>query len=231
MNVAELFTGIAPSYDRLNHLLSLNLDRRWRRALVARARLPERPVVLDACTGTADLAIELALRVPGASITGIDFSEGMLELGRRKAASLPLRADLTLAQGDVMGLPFADGSFDLVTVGFGLRNLPERERGLAEMRRLLRPGGQLLILEFAPPAPGLLGALFRLYLAGIVPWIGGRVSGSKPAYRYLFTSIVAFPPPGRVQEMMRSAGLVAVEAFALSGGLVYLYSGLRPPAG
>lgn len=228
MGIAELFSSIAPTYDRLNHLLSLNLDRRWRRRLAGLARIPPNARILDACTGTADLALELARRAPGARITGIDFCAEMLEIGRRKAARRPLPAALELVAGDVMRLPFTDRSFDVVSIGFGLRNLPDRPKGLAELVRVLKPGGQLLVLEFAPPGAAFPGGPARFYLGCIVPWLGRRVSGSPGAYRYLSTSIAQFTPPAQVAGLMAAAGLQAVEAVRLSGGIVYLYSGRRP---
>jgi demethylmenaquinone methyltransferase/2-methoxy-6-polyprenyl-1,4-benzoquinol methylase len=247
MNVAQLFSGIARAYDFLNHLFSLNQDRRWRRRLAAQAvpvpqasdasggapvsrapgaagaEPPHTARVLDLCTGTADLAIELARRLPSAVITGLDFSPAMLEIGREKVRRRKLQQRIRLRHGDVLRLPFEDGSFDLAAMAFGLRNLEAREEGLREACRVLRGGGRLLLLEFAPPADSVPGKLFRWYLRTVIPLIGGWVSGSTSAYRYLFSSIVTFLKPERIEELLAEAGFISFHAIPLSGGIAYLY--------
>ena len=225
--ILELFERVVPVYDRLNHLFSLGSDRSWRRLLVEQARVPAGAHVLDACTGTADVAIALALRRPGARLTGLDASAGMLARGREKVRRAGLENRVELLQGDLLALPFADGRFDCATIAFGLRNLGERARGAAELVRVLRRGGRLLVLEFLPPGRTPAGRLYRLYLGRVMPWAGGLLSGSPQTYRHLFTSIDSFPPPGGVLELLRAAGLRRLEFRPLSFGIAGLFQGVK----
>ncbi|HET6350277.1 MAG TPA: ubiquinone/menaquinone biosynthesis methyltransferase, partial [Candidatus Krumholzibacteria bacterium] len=174
----RMFNSIAHRYDFLNHALSFNVDRRWRRLLVDAADVRAGGRVLDVATGTADVALEFARRSPAQHIAGLDPSSGMLEVGRTKLAG----ARVDLIEGDALALPFPDGSFDVVTIAFGLRNLPDYARGTAEMARVLRPGGRLLVLEFLPPS-GAARLVFRSYIATVLPVVGRAISGSPEAYR------------------------------------------------
>ncbi|GBF07636.1 ubiquinone/menaquinone biosynthesis methyltransferase, ubiE [Deinococcus aerius] len=202
--VQAMFASIAPRYDLLNRVLSLGVDRAWRReaAREALALGPKR--VLDVATGTADFALELGARAPGAEIVGSDFVPEMLEIGREKARARHL--NIRLEEGDALNLPYPDGSFDAVTCAFGFRNFADYARGLAEMWRVLTPAGRLVILEFPPPRPGLFGSLFRLYFRHVLPRIGALVSGNAGAYTYLPESVLAFPDPERLAQLMRATG-------------------------
>lgn len=202
--VQAMFAAIAPRYDLLNRVLSLGVDRAWRReaAREALALGPQR--ILDVATGTADFALELKSRAPGAEVVGSDFVPEMLEIGRAKARARHLT--IRLEEGDALNLPYPDGSFDAVTCAFGFRNFADYARGLAEMWRVLTPTGRLVILEFPPPRPGLFGSLFRLYFQHVLPRIGAFVSGNAGAYTYLPESVLAFPDPERLAGLMRATG-------------------------
>jgi demethylmenaquinone methyltransferase/2-methoxy-6-polyprenyl-1,4-benzoquinol methylase len=224
----KLFSRIAPYYDGLNHLFSLCTDSYWRSVLARRA-VGKR--ILDVCTGTGDTAIALARGRAGAEIIGLDFSAAMLRIGERKLARRGLASRVRLVDGDALSLPFADNSFDSVSIAFGLRNLPDRRRGLAEMSRVLKPGGKLLVLEFAPPTRSMWGLAFRWYLRWIIPALGELVSRARGAYRYLFSSVVAFHTPEEMVAMLEGAELVDLNYRPLSGGITSLYSGRKPDEG
>lgn len=224
--VRAMFAEIAPSYDRLNHLLSVNVDKRWRRFTVGKLKdVLARPgaIALDLCCGTADLTLELAQQ---ARVVGCDFCHPMLVIGRDKvAASQSARA--SLAEGDALHLPFADGRFDAVTIAFGLRNLEKIEGGLAEIFRVLKPGGRGAVLEFSRPVVPIFREAFEFYFHRILPRIGAFVSGSSGAYSYLPASVRAFPDQARLAEMMRTAGFANVRYHNLSGGIAALHLGDR----
>jgi demethylmenaquinone methyltransferase/2-methoxy-6-polyprenyl-1,4-benzoquinol methylase len=205
-NIRGIFDSIAPSYDRLNHLLSMGLDRRWwRRAARSFREVLARPAakVLDLCCGTGDMtAALLALRpADGEPVIGLDFSAEMLDRARNKFSG----ANAQWIEGDAMRLPFPDASFDLVTAAFGFRNLANYADGLREMARVLRPGGSLGILECNQPE-GLSGAFYNLYLHYGLPWIGGLLSGERAAYAYLPASIARFPRPPQMLAMLAGSG-------------------------
>ena len=225
-----MFAEIAPRYDFLNHFLSLNVDRRWRRRAVRALGLEPGARVLDICTGTADLALELeqALRPSGGRVVGSDFTPEMLRIGeakRRRSGAASLR----LVAADSLALPFADGSFDAVTVAFGIRNVCDLASGLREMLRVLKPGGQAAILEFSPPERGLLRGVFELYFRKVLPAIGHWVSGSK-AYVYLPESVGEFPSVRRFAEILRECGFDPVTATKLTLGVAVLHVGRKPAA-
>ncbi|WP_216323850.1 bifunctional demethylmenaquinone methyltransferase/2-methoxy-6-polyprenyl-1,4-benzoquinol methylase UbiE [Deinococcus aestuarii] len=202
--VQAMFAAIAPRYDLLNRVLSLGVDRGWRRE-AAREALGLGPSrILDVATGTADFALELAARAPGAEVVGSDFVPQMLEIGRAKARARGLT--VRLEEGDALKLPYPDGSFDAVTCAFGFRNFADYSRGLTEMWRVLSPGGRLVILEFPPPRPGLFGSVFRLYFRHVLPRVGAMVSGNAGAYTYLPESVLAFPEPERLAGLMHATG-------------------------
>ncbi|WP_407636515.1 bifunctional demethylmenaquinone methyltransferase/2-methoxy-6-polyprenyl-1,4-benzoquinol methylase UbiE [Deinococcus phoenicis] len=202
--VQAMFASIAPRYDLLNRVLSLGIDRVWRRE-AAREALALHPArLLDVATGTGDFALELKARAPGAEVVGSDFVPEMLGLAREKARARHL--DLVLEEGDALNLPYPDGSFDAVTCAFGFRNFADYARGLAEMWRVLAPGGRLVILEFPPPRPGLFGSLFRFYFRHVLPRVGALVSGNPGAYTYLPESTLAFLDPERLAGLMRATG-------------------------
>jgi len=213
--VQTMFDRIAPVYDSMNHVMTAGLDRRWRR-ITAEAVVCSGHEVLGACCGTGDLAIACA-RV-GGRVTGLDFSERMLERARTKAP------ELRWVRGDVLELPFDGGSFDAVTVGFGVRNVEDLERALAELRRVLRPGGRIAILEITRPR-GALAPFYRLWFDGAVPLIGKLVPGGS-AYTYLPASVRRFPGPGELAELMRAAGFGDVRYRLFAGGIVALHAGV-----
>jgi demethylmenaquinone methyltransferase / 2-methoxy-6-polyprenyl-1,4-benzoquinol methylase len=210
--VRSMFDRIAGVYDPMNRLMTAGLDRRWRRE-TARAVVQPGNRVLDACCGTGDLAI--AARREGGQVTGVDFSERMLERARRKSP------EIEWVQADVMALPFEDASFDSVTVGFGVRNVADLEDGLRELRRVLRPGGKLGVLEITRPG-GLLRPFFRLWFDVLVP-LAGKVLPGGAAYTYLPASVRRFPGPEDLAGAMRRAGFGYVEWRALAGGIVALH--------
>lgn len=231
METRDLFSQIAPKYDRLNHLLSLGIDRRWRRALVDHAEVGvgEKVRILDLCTGTGDIAIEFARRAPAGEIVGVDLSGRMLEIARQKLDRLGLQRRIALQEADCLDLPFEDGTFDIATIGFGLRNLANYERGIAEMARVLKDGGRLLILEFSLPPVVLLSRIYRFYLTRIIPLIGGVVAGERRAYEYLASSIQGFLKREEVLALMRSNELEKLYSKELTGGIASLYRGVKLP--
>ena len=221
-----MFNTIARRYDLLNHVLSLNIDRRWRSALVGYSQLREGDQVLDVATGTADVAIEFAKQPFATQIAGVDLSTGMLQVARDKLARLGLDKRIALREGDALSLPFDDASFDVVTIAFGLRNLPDYRRGVTEMARVLKPGGRALVLEFLPPRGAALVA-YRAYLTTFLPLTGRLVSGSPEAYRYLSASVREFISEDEVRTLLSGAGLSAVESRRLTGGVAGLYRGIK----
>jgi demethylmenaquinone methyltransferase/2-methoxy-6-polyprenyl-1,4-benzoquinol methylase len=233
--VREMFTQIAPRYDLLNHLLSLQLDRLWR-ARVARHLRPilARPdaVVLDLCCGTGDLAFSLS-RSARARIIGADFSHAMLVRARAKSRSFNARsktyavAPMSFFEADALRLPFADASFDLITTAFGFRNLANYEVGLREIHRLLKPGGTLAILEFTEPPAGLLGDLYRWYFRNVLPRIGSFLSGDRSAYTYLPASVSRFYRPKELASLMSTVGYQAIDYSAWTLGTVALHTGTK----
>jgi demethylmenaquinone methyltransferase/2-methoxy-6-polyprenyl-1,4-benzoquinol methylase len=218
----EMFDAIAPRYDLLNRLLSLGLDQGWRQKTVQALDLRDAARVLDLATGTGDLALLIAARRPDATVVGLDPSAGMLEIARKKAHALGLDHRIELCTGDAQDLPMPSGSFDAVSMAFGIRNVPDRPRALAEMARVTRPGGRIAILELSEPRSGILGALARIHIREVVPRIGGWLSGAGE-YRYLTRSIAAFPPPDEFSAMMRDAGLRVLQVSPLSFGVVCLF--------
>jgi demethylmenaquinone methyltransferase/2-methoxy-6-polyprenyl-1,4-benzoquinol methylase len=218
-----MFDAIAERYDLVNRVISLGIDQSWRRKTVAALALSQGARVLDLATGTADLAIQVARDQPGACVVGLDHSQRMLEVGRRKLHEALLSDRVSLVQGDAQALPYEAASFDGVCMAFGIRNVPDRARALREMARVTRPGGRIAILELSEPkAGGLLAPLARFHIHTLVPWLGSLISGAEE-YRYLQRSIAAFPPAEEFAELMRHCSLEVIECSALTFGVCHLY--------
>ncbi len=225
--VERMFSAIAPRYDLLNRLLSAGRDRTWRRAAVAATVLPQRGVLLDVCTGTADMALETARQFPHARIVGVDFSRPMVALGAAKIERARLQERVRLEVAPAEALPFADDSFDAATVAFGLRNVPDRLRALREMRRVVRPGGRAVVLEFTTPPHPLFRRVYLWYFHRMLPWIGRLVSGHPSAYSYLPASVSDFPSPQGLAEWMREAGFAEVSFRLMTAGIVAIHVGVK----
>ena len=222
--VRGMFGRIAPRYDLLNHLLSLNIDRYWRaRTVSSVAEILALPgaQVLDVCCGTGDLTLALESRSRSADVYGSDFCHPMLEMAKGKAAQAKL------FEADALQLPVADASLDLVSTAFGFRNLTNYHSGLLELRRILKPGGTLAILEFSTPPNALLASAYGFYSRAVLPAIGGMLSGSKDAYAYLPESVRKFPDADGLADRMRDAGFVNVRFERMTFGIVALHLGDR----
>lgn len=227
--VREMFGRIAPRYDLLNHLLSLDIDKVWRRRVARRftgiLRDPSARV-LDLCCGTGDLALAFRKEAPGgAEIVGSDFVTEMLVRARAKAAAAG--ASITFVEADALALPFADAAFDLVSCSFGFRNLANYERGLVEILRALKPGGVAAILEFGEPQTKLFGGLYRFYFRRVLPRLGGLISGNGFAYSYLPNSVSKFPSPEALQAQFERSGYVDARFEHWTGGIVNLHTAAK----
>ncbi len=234
--VRAMFASIARRYDLLNHLLSLNIDRRWRR-FTTRVVPPEPGTpVLDCCTGTADLALAYDRASGGRSpVVGSDFCHEMLRLGNVKVRRAGAEGRVTLIEGDTLRLPLADDTFGVVTVAFGLRNVSNTARGVDEMIRVARPGGRVAILEFSRPRGLLLGRLYLFFFRRVVPRIGQALApNAQGAYEYLPTSVMQFPDGQAMLDLLTARGLTDLKAYPLTFGIATLYVGVKPlrgPAG
>ncbi len=223
--VAAMFDAIAARYDLLNRLLSAGIDRRWRRRAIRSLQLTGRESVVDVCTGTADVALTAVDASPGAArVVGIDFSGEMLRLGFRKVRRQGHAGRILLVRGDATRLPIRSRSADAATVAFGVRNVEDPERALAEMYRALVPGGRLAILEFSIPSSALIRAVYLPYFQYVLPRIGRLLSGHGSAYTYLPASVGSFIPPGTMLARLASCGFRDVQATPLTGGIVMLYT-------
>ncbi|MBE6303043.1 MAG: bifunctional demethylmenaquinone methyltransferase/2-methoxy-6-polyprenyl-1,4-benzoquinol methylase UbiE [Bacteroidales bacterium] len=225
--VRKLFDNIAPDYDKLNHILSLNIDKGWRKKAVREIVDSTASInVLDVACGTGDFTIEIAQKAAaGSRVVGIDLSEGMMKIGREKIAAAGVSA--TMVQGDCEALPYDDATFDRISVGFGVRNFENLQVGLAEMCRVLKNDGKLVILELSVPSNDFIRWCYKLYFLKILPTIGGWVSGDKGAYEYLPASVLRFPAPGRFMQMMCEAGFEKVTHKALTFGICRMYIGKK----
>ncbi len=223
--VREMFATIASRYDLLNHLLSGNVDKRWRRIVATRVKekLPSSSSrILDVACGTGDLSLTL-FEITGAGVVGTDFCRPMLDIAAGKISDR-----IRLIEGDALDLPFRDGTFDVATIAFGLRNLSNVESGLAELSRVLKPGGWVAVLEFSRPANAILRPMFNVYFRKVLPWMGGVISGSRNAYTYLPASVRKFPDQEQLALLMEQAGFDQVGYENLTGGIAALHMGRRP---
>jgi demethylmenaquinone methyltransferase / 2-methoxy-6-polyprenyl-1,4-benzoquinol methylase len=224
--VNRMFDRIAGHYDAMNSVMTAGLHHRWRQRAAARAELRVGDSALDVCCGTGDLALELARQVgPGGSVVGCDFSEQMLDLARAKAVQRGATA-VRFEWADALRLPYDDASFDATTVGFGVRNLADLDRGLEEMARVLKPGGRLVILEITQPTRPPLSIFYSLWFDRLVPLLGS-LAGDHDAYSYLPESVRSFPSPRGLAERMDAAGLERIRVTVLAGGIIAIHSGYR----
>ncbi len=223
-----MFDGIAGRYDLLNRVISFGIDRGWRKKAAQALALTEGAgSVLDVASGTGDLAFAVREAWPHAGVVGVDPSTKMLEIAAQKAEARGLSQVLRFEVAEAEALPFDDGVFDGVTIAFGIRNVVDRPRGLAEMRRVTRRGGRVVVLELSEPQGGVMSSLARVHVHHVVPFVGGLLSGRKE-YGYLQASIAAFPPPDAFAKMMEQAGLADVRAEPLTMGVAHLYVGVVP---
>lgn len=225
--VREMFDNIAPKYDLLNHTLSMSIDRVWRRRVVGEVRRAKPGRILDVATGTGDLAIAMARRIRDVQVLGVDLSEQMLAVARRKIEARGLDGRIVLDRGDAERLAVADASVDVATVAFGVRNFGDLGAGLRELARTIKPGGKVVILEFSRPRNRVFRALYEFYSYKILPRIGGLVSRDKRAYEYLPASVGEFPAPEEFMAMMARAGFRNCRARSQSFGIAQIYRGER----
>lgn len=223
--VERMFDSISPRYDLLNRMLSLGIDQGWRRRVVRELRREPVDRLLDVATGTADLAIMASRHAT--RVTGVDISEGMLAHGRTKVAERGLEERVVLSRADSAALPFDNGTFDAVSVAFGVRNFEELEKGIGEMHRVLRDGGRLFVLEFSKPTRTPWRQLFRLYFHHVLPLVGRIISRDRAAYTYLPQSVEAFPEGDAFLGIMRGRGFSQCRAAQLTGGVATLYMGRK----
>lgn len=221
--VRDLFAAVAPRYDLINDLQSFGMHRLWKRRLIRLAEVRPGEPAMDLCCGTGDLAFALARA--GARVTGVDFSDAMLSVARRRSANAG--GEVTFEQGDALRLRFEDRSFDLVTLGYGLRNLRDLDEGLREMARVTRPGGRLLVLDFAFPANRAWRAAYTLHLKTVVPVLGRLLCGDADTHAYILESLRRYPGPAEIGRRMEAAGWTDVRAWNVLGGVMTLHRGVR----
>jgi len=221
--VREMFDSIAPAYDFMNRAMTMGIDRLWRRKAVRLLRDCQHDDILDIATGTGDLAIKLARELDPIAVTGVDLSEGMIEIGRAKVAKEGLQEVVTLGIGDCLLLPFTDASFDVVTCAYGVRNFADLLAGYREMHRVLRPGGRAVILELSTPTSPMVRPLYNFYTRHVIPTVGRLVSKDVRAYSYLPESIAAVPQGDAMTAIMLEAGFSQARAIPLTMGVCTIY--------
>lgn len=226
--VEQMFDNIAPTYDRLNHILSFNIDKLWRRRVVRILRKSNPDMVMDMATGTGDLAIAMARRIKDVHILGIDLSEEMLAVARQKIESECVSDRIEVKKGDAENLTFVDSeTMDAATVAFGVRNFENLEKGLAEIYRTLRTGGKLIVLEFSIPRNPLVRWVYAQYSHRLLPRIGAMLSKDRQAYDYLPDSVEEFPSPERFAEILRGVGFSDIKARSQSFGIAHIYEATK----
>lgn len=226
--VKSMFDNIAPAYDFMNRAMTFGIDRRWRRIAVDMLRRRPHASILDVATGTGDLAILMARRTDAETITGIDLSEGMIEIGRRKVEQASLGHKISLMSGDCLDMPFADNTFDAVTVAYGVRNFENLLAGYREMLRVLRPGGTLTVIELSTPTSRIIRPLYRLYTRHMIPAVGRLISKDTRAYSYLPESIAAVPQRDSMTGLMRQTGFTDTAFRQLTFGTCIIYTARKP---
>ncbi len=227
--VESMFDSIAWRYDFLNHFLSFGIDRLWRKKAIRMiARHSKNPYILDVATGTGDLAIA-AMKIRPVKIAGIDISQNMLEIGRKKIEKSGLKDKIELLQGDSENIPFADDTFDVAMVAFGVRNFSDPVKGLTEMKRVLKDGGLIMVLEFSKPTSFPFRPVYNFYFRNILPFFGKLFSKDKAAYNYLPDSVMKFPDNKEFLKLMNEAGFSDTQQLKLTGGVASIYTGIKLP--
>ncbi|MCB0664042.1 MAG: bifunctional demethylmenaquinone methyltransferase/2-methoxy-6-polyprenyl-1,4-benzoquinol methylase UbiE [Saprospiraceae bacterium] len=221
--VGKMFDNIAPNYDLLNRLLSAGIDVYWRKKAIAKLKSKQPKVILDVATGTGDVAIEMVKQLKPDKIVGLDLANEMLEVGRKKIKKRELDQIIEMVQGDSENLPFQDNTFDAVTVAFGVRNFENLEQGLSEMHRVLKPGGQVVVLEFSKPKMPPFKQLYNFYFKNILPVVGRITSKDPKAYSYLYESVQAFPDGVRFEKILEKTGFKCTHTTALTLGICSIY--------
>ncbi|MDO3409602.1 demethylmenaquinone methyltransferase [Saccharibacillus sp. CPCC 101409] len=225
--VHDVFQQIAPKYDRMNNIISFNRHKSWRKFAMRKMAVSPGDSAIDLCCGTCDWTISLAEASKGGPITGLDFSEAMLDVGREKVSRAPHGKDITLVQGNAMELPFADNSFDYATIGFGLRNVPDLVQVLKEMRRVVKPGGMVVCLEVSKPTAQPFKGLYYFYFDRVLPVFGKVFAKSYEQYKWLPESLKPFPGRKELANIFREVGLQRVEDYPLTGGVAALHIGTK----
>ncbi len=227
VQVEEMFDNISPKYDLLNHLLSANIDKIWRKRVIRMLAKHHPSEILDIATGTADFAIA-ATKIRNSKITGIDISEGMLEIGRKKISRLKLEKKIELIKADSENLPFSDNQFDAAIAGFGVRNFESLKAGLKEVLRVIKPGGVFFILEFSKPVKTPFKQLYQFYFLKILPFVGGLISKNKNAYTYLPESVNEFPDGHDFLTILADVGFVENRFYTQTFGIATIYKAIKP---
>ncbi len=227
VQVEEMFDNISPKYDLLNHILSANIDKIWRKRVIRMLAKHHPCEILDIATGTADFAIA-ATKISNAKITGIDISEGMLEIGQKKISRLKLEKKIELIKADSENLPFSDNQFDAAIAGFGVRNFESLNAGLKEVLRVIKPGGVFFILEFSKPVKTPFKQLYQFYFLKILPFVGGLISKNKNAYTYLPESVNEFPDGHDFLTILADVGFVENRFYIQTFGIATIYKAIKP---
>lgn len=222
----SVFESIAPKYDIMNDILSFRRHKAWRKFTMIKMDMSQGDTAIDLCCGTCDLTISMA-QSSGGSITGLDFSEGMLEVGRKKIAESGLESSINLIQGNAMALPFEDNTFEYATIGFGLRNVPDLRQVLSEMKRVVKPGGMVVCLELSKPTWQPFKGLYYFYFKHLLPMLGKLIAKRYEQYKWLPDSLVQFPGREELAQIFRETGLSQVEAYPLTGGIAALHIGTK----